>query len=421
MNTRKLAAQILERILIQGESWAKIELPTDLTPQDAAFVQALALGVLRYAFHLEALIQKLLLKPLKAKDQDINIVLMIGLFQLWRLQLPPHAVLFETVNAAPRKKSWAKSFINGVLREFLRQQPNLLNSLDALPNAPDWLVQTLRHAYPDQADLILHDQDIPAPMHLRINRLKTTRDHYLDLLSKAGIEILSQPDTPFYESNLTLKTPVSISQLPKFAEGWVSVQDLAAQQAARLLKLEDGQHVLDACAAPGGKTTHILESADVDLTALELDAKRAEKIHDNLKRLGLQAKVVCADATQIQPSSLFDRILLDAPCSGTGVIRRHPDIKVLRRPTDIESFSNTQLKLLQSLWPHLKPGGILLYATCSILPQENDSVIERFANEADFKVDSFTLERGRSTQFGWQLFPTPNGEDGFYYARLLKL
>jgi 16S rRNA (cytosine967-C5)-methyltransferase len=260
-------------------------------------------------------------------------------------------------------------------------------------------------------------------MTLRVNTAKASRDHYLALLAEAAIG--ARPAS-FAATGIYLENPVAVDQLPGFADGWVSVQDEASQLCAPLLHPMPGHRVLDACCAPGGKTCHILETEPglSELVALDIDAGRLDKVRQNLSRLNLSATITAADASDLGAwwdGRPFDRILLDAPCSATGVIRRHPDIKLLRTPADIDKLGEIQHKLLSTLWATLKPGGKLLYTTCSVLPEENDQVIATFLqNKGDCLPQPLSLVTGIATPYGHQLLPCPNGNDGFYYSLLQK-
>jgi len=433
LNSRAIAAQILSAVLADGNSLTKalsITLPDNA---DRGFIQELCYGVLRWYWQLNFITTLLVSKPLKEKDTDIHALLLIGLYQLIHLKTPSHAALNETVAAANElKKSWATKFINGVLRQFLREQTAILSKTNAGFTSryahPKWLLKLLQEAWPAQWEQIVTANNLRAPLTLRVNRLKTDRGTYLQLLTQQTIAATAIAQTA---QGIELVTPQDVTQLPKFAQGFVSVQDAAAQFAASLLDLAPGQRVLDACAAPGGKTAHILETEPEpgELVALEIDAMRCQKIQENLMRLQFlpenkAIKILCADAAQ--PISWwdgkpFDRILLDAPCSATGVIRRHPDIKFLRRATDIQDLAATQLQLLQTLWSVLKPSGLLVYATCSVLPQENFQVLAKFlATHADAKEKIITADWGIPVAIGRQILPGENNMDGFYYGCLEK-
>lgn len=418
MNPRTIAAKVIQ-LTLEGRSLADT-LENHPTKKDNALIHEMCFGVMRWHLQLEFIISELMDKPLKDKDSDVHALLLIGLYQLIFMRIPAHASINETVGAC--KKAWAKKVINGVLRSYERKadeiQQKVLENTEAHFSHPAWLVRNIKNAWPDNADAILKANNEHAPMTLRVNALKTKREDYIELLK----EIKATP-CALSTSHLTLETPLAAKKLPKFDKGFVSVQDEAPGLAATYLACEPGDIVLDACAAPGGKTCHLLEAQpDIKkLTAIDRDASRLKMVTENVNRLKLKAKTICADASNTDwwDSTPFNRILLDAPCSATGVIRRHPDIKYLRQPEDIHKVAETQLALLTSLWPMLAPGGTLLYATCSILPAENDDVIDLFlANTADAKIK--ILSGGMPTKHGIQFLPGVHNTDGFYYAALLK-
>lgn len=426
INSRTAAALILFDIFINKHSLSQVFHPhtQTLNQADSAFVQALVYGVLREKGYLEAIAQVLLEKPLKAKDQDIFILIMIGLYQIMSMRVPEHAAVSETVNAAKELgKDWATGLINGVLRRFVREKDAVIAKAKLKPQQshPAWLVKKIKASWPDRLLQILQKNDLAPPMHLRVNQQKVSREGYLERLAKA--EIKAQPHA-LSPVAVTLEQPVEVDELPHFQDGWVSVQDIAAQQAAYLLELKPSLRVLDACAAPGGKTAHILETEPtVQLLAIDQDAKRLARVQNTLDRLTLKASLLTADASADSwwDKKPFDRILLDAPCSATGVIRRHPDIKWLRQESDIPNLAALQLAILKNLWTMLNPGGLLVYATCSILPEENDQVINAFISQTEnAKILPLEFARGTKTQHGWQFFPEFNGTDGFYYAKLQK-
>jgi len=300
---------------------------------------------------------------------------------------------------------------------------SLNKKTDYLYSHPYWLIKRLKQAWPEHWQQVCAANNERAPMSLRVNAQRNSRDDYLQQLTAADISASNCPHSVY---GIKLEKPANVETLPGFGDGLCSVQDEAAQLAATLLQLEPGQHVLDACAAPGGKTCHLreLEPQLASLTALELDAERATRIHQNLERLQLNAKVVEGDASQPEQwwdQQHYDRILLDAPCSATGVIRRHPDIKLLRHDEDIAALAELQLQILSALWPLLKPRGILLYATCSVLPDENEQVLEKFLSQhSDVEILPIDADWGLAGPAGRQLFPQPQGHDGFYYARIQK-
>lgn len=429
---RKQAAKILTDIFINYTSLNK-SLATAfklINNEHKSLVQEMCYGTLRWYWQLDALSRLLIKKPLKEKDMDIYALVLIGLYQLMHMRTAKHAAINETAEAARElKKPWAVGLINAVLREFQRNSETLLSDIANNPAAqtahPKWLLKLLQKSWPHAWSAIIEANNQHPPLTLRVNRLQQTRASYLDTLKEQGI---SAHPSLFASHGITLEQPQDITQLPGFAAGEFSVQDEAAQLAANLLDLAPGQTVLDACAAPGGKTAHILETEPhlADLYAIDIDEERLIKIKENLQRLGLtqKAKLICTDASQpltMWTEPLFDRILVDAPCSATGVIRRHPDIKWLRRAEDISTLSQLQLQLLKNLWPLLKQNGLLVYATCSVLHQENSDVVSTFlAEQADAEEKLIDTDWGISANVGKQLFPQNKGHDGFYYACLKK-
>jgi len=423
-NLRSLAAQLIERVIDKGESLSAV-LPAaqkKVGDKDGALLQELCFGVLRTLPQLEALIGKLMARPLSGKQRVLHYLIMVGIYQLLYTRVPAHAALAETVAGAEvLKRANLKGLINGVLRQFQRQQAELIAEVDHAPQRylhPGWLLQRLQKAWPDNWQRIVDANNQRPPMWLRVNRQHHSRDSWLALLTESGKAAVAD-ETAF--DALRLEAPAPVGQLPGFADGWVTVQDLSAQRCALLLAPEDGEQILDLCAAPGGKTTHILEIApEAQVMAVDVDAQRLTRVKENLQRLNMQAEVKQGDGRT--PAAWcgerqFDRILLDAPCSATGVIRRHPDIKWLRRDRDIAELASLQREILDAIWPHLKPGGILLYATCSVLPDENEAQIDAFlSRHADARAEA--LPDGKIS--GLQVFPTIDGGDGFFYAKLIK-
>ena len=431
INVRALAAQVLGPLLRQHGSLSS-HLPDALNhcpEQDRALLQQLCFGTMRELFRLEAIADKLLKKPFQSRDFELQALLLIGLWQLRYSRIPPHAALNETVDACSAlNHDWARKLINAVLRRYQRDAESLEASLSSTPqfrwNHPQWMISKLAHNWPDHWQSILAANDQQAPMTLRVNKRQLTLESAQIKLQEAGIA--SSPG-PFSDSALVLEQAVDVHRIPEFAQGSFSVQDEAAQLAAGLVDARAGQRVLDACAAPGGKLCHLLEATPglQDVVAVELEPARAQRITDNLMRLGLEleCRLLTADATSQDwwDGTPFDRILVDAPCSGTGVIRRHPDIKLLRRGEDIAALAQVQLNILDNLWQMLSPGGRLVYATCSVFSQENERIIERFLHQhQDAEHLPVEAEWGEARPFGRQLFPTPGGHDGFYYAVLGK-
>ena len=435
---RALAATAVREVMREGRSLSSVLPPLLVQAADAdrPLVQELAYGVLRWRFRLDALLQDLIARPLKPKDQDVACLLRVGLYQLIHTAIPEHAAVHETVEAVRATgKTWAVPMANAVLRGYQRRRETLNAAVDAQPTAryshPAWLVDLLRRDWPNDYEEILSANNMRPPFVLRINTQRISIVDYRRALTAAGL-----PHTPVMHADaaLWLPDPVPVDRLPGFAEGHVSVQDAAAQLAAPLLTAARDMRVLDACAAPGGKAAHILETAPglAELIALDIDAARAERIRDNLQRLGFSARVLVGDAAQPRhwwDGRPFDRILLDAPCSATGVIRRHPDIKSLRRAADLDELTATQAQLLDALWPLLAPGGMLLYATCSVLRGENEQQIERFLQRhGDARHRELPGSWGRPVRYGRQILPSDGAVpsepgasmDGFYYAGLTK-
>jgi 16S rRNA (cytosine967-C5)-methyltransferase len=428
LDCRVAAAQILAAVCGQGQSLERqlARFESSVRERDRGLLRELCYGSLRWYPRLSALLDLLLQKPLKERDADVRAALIIGAYQILFTRIPEHAAISTAVEACRSlQKNWATGLVNGVLRTLQRNHTSLIEKLPAAALAahPDWLWQRLRAAWPEQAEAIFAADNEHPPLCLRVNHRQGSRADYLTALRDAGLDAES---CTFAAAGLRLAVPCDVETLPGFATGAVSVQDEAAQLAAPLLQLQAGQRVLDACCAPGGKTGHLLEQQPdlAELWALDSSAERLQRVAGNLQRLQLQARLICGDAAQ--PSTwwdgqLFQRILLDAPCSGTGVIRRHPDIKLLRRPDDIGRLVELQQSLLRAIWPLLAPGGILLYATCSMLPEENTQLLEKFiAETADAEELPIEEPWGLPQPVGRQLLPSAGGCDGFYYARLQK-
>lgn len=388
--------------------------------------QEIAYGGVRWYLAYQAYLDSHLKKPFKAKDRIINAILVTAFYQLDYTQQAPHAVVNEAVKlASALRRKWAAGVINAVLRAYLRLQDK-----QSLPNQqgwieqsfPPWLYDQIKQDWPDYISQILHASQAKPPMSLRVNVRQHTPQKYLQLLANADIEASPCTDS---QTGITLIKPMAVNKLPGFNTGGVSVQDEAAQIATTLLDLASGQRVLDACAAPGGKSMHILEiePALSKLTVLDFP-ERMPRLKDNFKRAGLHAAIVEGDLLTPDKwwnNTLFDRILLDAPCTGTGVIRRHPDIRFRRQAENIKEFTARQLSLLSSALSMLKPGGKLLYTTCSILVAENERCISQFI-EQTHGVHSLALPEniGINTPHGRQRLPGLHPGDGFYYALLQK-
>lgn len=425
MNARALAATALESVTVGGRSLTTALneiLPQAAKDKDRAFIQALCFGVLRHYWRLDFLLRQLASKPIR--DEQVRLLALLGLFQLEFTRVKPYAAVAETVSAAGRK-NWARPLLNGILRSYQRERDRLQSlaetDLEARYAHPAWLIERLRADWPNQFEAILLEGNRQAPLVLRVNARQADRDTYLAQLQEAGIDAKAAPFVPL---GIALTDAVAVERLPGFVEGRASVQDAAAQLAAQLLAVETGQRVLDVCAAPGGKTAAILEACPCDLVAVDIAPERTTRIHENLSRAGLEASVITGDATR--PNGWWDgkpfhRILLDAPCSASGVIRRHPDIKWLRRPEDIVTLAATQSQILESVWPLLAPGGLLLYATCSVLREENEARITEFlAAHPEAAERTIADEWGRAMLHGRQILPGEDGMDGFFYCLLAR-
>jgi len=405
MSARADAITILNNVIFQGHSLTP-ELKKFSDHPKAALIKQYCFGTLRWYFQLQEYLDQLVKKPLK--DPQLSCLILLAMYELDHMKTAEHAVVNESVKLTKKyNKDWARGLVNGVLRNFIRKKTSLNSNNFAHPK---WLLKELKQAWPSRWQEIVTENNTHAPMIIRVNQSKMSLDLYLDKFPIEAHKIEGYPEA------LRLETPVSVNKLPGFDEGIASVQDCSAQLAPHLLDLKSDQRVLDACAAPGGKSCHILELEPkiAELVAIDIDADRTQLIRENLERLHLNATVLTADATN--PDSwwdgkTFDRILIDAPCSATGIIRRHPDIKIHRTQQDIINLCEQQSKILNALWPLLAPDGLLVYATCSVLPQENNAIIQAFLT----KNSDATLAEPEK-----QLFPENNGGDGFYYAVLKK-
>ncbi|WIG57114.1 MAG: 16S rRNA (cytosine(967)-C(5))-methyltransferase [Rhodanobacteraceae bacterium] len=427
-DTRALAAEVLAE-LVHGASLREALKPAQAAlrdPRDRAFLTALCNEGARWWLRFDKALDALLQQPLRKREPVLHALLVLGLVQLEILQLPPHAAVAATVEAtrALGRGGFAK-LANAVLRRWLRERDALNGRLDAQPQTrsahPRWLIDVLARDWPEHVDAILAANNQSSPPMLRANARRTTRDLMLAALAQANVE--AQPHA-FLRDGVVLAANTDVTRLPGFAEGHFSVQDGAAQCAADVLDLHDGLRVLDACAAPGGKACHMLERADVRLLALDADARRTGAIRANFARLGLRGDVRTGDAgdpSQWWDGQPFDRILLDAPCSATGVIRRHPDIKLHRRAGDIAPLAREQSRLLAALWPLVTRGGRLVYATCSVLREENERIVDAFLDaHADARAEPCGLPAGHAAGVGRQILPGESGLDGMYYAVLEK-
>jgi 16S rRNA (cytosine967-C5)-methyltransferase len=424
------AAQALDAVISDGRS-ADAVLGAYEASADRAAVRAITLGTIRWYLRLAPAVEPLLTKP-SAVSAPVRALLIVAAHQIEYSRNAPEVTVDAAVDAARILKSErATGFVNAVLRRFLRERAQLFARIDqgepARTAHPQWLIGKLRAAWPHECAAMLAANNVHPPMTLRLNLSSASAQSYVAQLSQAGIE---SSVVQWIDSAIILNQPVSVSALPGFAEGWVSVQDAGAQLAPRLLDMRAGMRVLDACAAPGGKTGHLLERAPAGVTvmAADIDAERVARIDENLKRLGRTATLVVADVRELGgfwDGRPFDRILVDAPCSSTGVIRRHPDIKLLRRPSDIAQFATAQLAILKAAASMLAPGGRLIYCTCSVLPEENEVVVERLLRDLPAlhvgpMPPARALAPGASDRpLGVQLLPGADaGTDGFYYACL---
>ncbi len=402
------------------------EMGQALDISERARLQEIVYGSLRWFSRLDAIVNQLLDRPFRSRDRDLHGLVVAGLYQLEHMRTPAHAVVSQTVSATHvLKKRWAKGVVNHVLREYQRRRDEITNNLKdpaLVYGCPEWLLCEVMNAWPHEWQGILNNWNERPPLSLRVNVRKTSRDDYVAELGRHGIAARC---STLSAAGVVLDKPLPVHQLPGFSEGHVSVQDEAAQLVASALKLEPGLRILDACAAPGGKTCHLLEHEPElkALVALDLP-ERIAKIEQNCQRLQLDACIVGADARDPDTwwdGKLFDRILLDAPCTGTGVIRRHPDIRHQRRLDDIAQLADKQECLLHALWPLLAPGGQLLYVTCSILARENEQVVlSLLGRQNDATAPELAEIFGRPCKVGRQRLPGDDGADGFYYALLTK-
>jgi 16S rRNA (cytosine967-C5)-methyltransferase len=428
-NVRSIAARIITNLQNQRGSLAS-SLSQFSDHSEFPLLQELCFGTCRWYLTLEFLLESLTDKPLRNKDWDIKNLILIGLYQLRELSIPDHAVVNQTVSGTRQlNKPWAKSLVNGILRNYQRNHERLGRVLDSSEphiqcSCPEWLFDEIADAWKSETHTILENTNQRPPLTLRVNLSKKKPQEIHTLLSDNKI---SSKSSKIANTAIYLEKPMAVDEIPGFKEGWLSVQDESSQLVPNLLDIKQGHRVLDACSAPGGKTCAILESECLltEMVALDLSDARIERSRENLNRLGLKATLIQGDAAQ--PSEwwdgeLFDRILLDAPCSATGVIRRHPDIKVLRRNKDVEKLIKIQAELLSALWQCLKPNGLLLYTTCSILPRENNIQVERFVRRVNnAKYEGIPADWGVECGFGRQLLTgNKDGPDGFFFSLLCK-
>ncbi len=431
--TRAAAAEAVDMVVTSRRSLdAAIAIHESRLPaEERPLMRMLAFGALRHHWRLREWIDELVSRPLHKGDSVVNALLAVGLYQLIDTRVPDHAAVSLTVDAtrALRRPKLA-GLVNACLRRFRRENfaAREARSEEASWNHPQWLIDRLQKDWPDDVETILTENNARAPMWLRANASRQPAARYVERLREAG---LSASLTEAAPDALRLDEPCGIDALPGFADGDVSVQDAAAQIAARWLMTSGPSRVLDACAAPGGKSGHLAELGGdgFDLTAVDIDDERLARVRENHERLALPATVLRGDASkpgEWWDGRPFDGILLDAPCSATGVIRRHPDIKLLRRVGDVDELGALQGAMLRALWPLLAPGGRLLYVTCSVLAAENDEVVNGFLAGCDDAAEDAVLPNNNNRDLmrrkacGYQILPGTAGMDGFYYACLVK-
>jgi len=426
---RSDAARALARVVFDGVSLRAALAEANARTSDSrdrALLAASLFASTRWWLRLDAALARLMEKPLPPKAREIRALLVLGCAQIGVLGMPDYAVVASCVDAAralgqPRMSG----LVNAILRRYARERATLDADLDRDPVTrtahPRWLIDAIRRDWPDDADAILDANNREAALTLRVNRRRESVDALIERLLAGGVAAMPHPELP---DAVVLEESTDVTRLPGYSQGLFSVQDGAAQRVADLLDLSDGQRVLDACAAPGGKAAHALERAELDLVALDRDAGRLPRIAENLARLGLHADVRAGDATAPDgwwDGRLFDRILIDAPCSSTGIIRRQPDIRLHRRGADIEALASTQKRMLRALWPLLAPGGRLVYATCSLLRAENEAVLADFrAHFTEARDVAVPPHFGVAAGGGRQNLPGTGGMDGFFYAIVEK-
>jgi len=430
---RAAAAELVAGVAADGRSLDELLAGDPDEGSARGLKRSLAYGTLRWHFRLDAILHRLADRSPEQLPPRLRALVEVGLHQLLSGETAPHAAVAETVGAA-REMGFARAagFVNAVLRRFQRERDTILPEVDAdlaLRTAhPRWLVERLRRQYGVAAPAVLEANNAHPPMWLRVNRRRWSKAEATAALESAGFEVHGHPLAP---DALRVEPPSDVRRLPGFAEGRISVQDAAAQLAIELLRPQSGERILDACAAPGGKTCHVLERVEgrCELTALDASESRLARVRDSLARLGLDAQVLTGDAGKTGTwwdGRRYDRILLDVPCSATGVIRRHPDIKLLRRAGDIPALARRQARLLESAWRLLAPGGTLLYTSCSVLREENEDVVSRFlaaTPQARDQTPALTAgwpARPPGTGPGYAIRPGEAGMDGFYYACLLN-
>jgi len=434
---RAKAANVIDMVINKGRSLDRAIEAVNIDDENSqkSLFKAICYGTIRFHWELKAQLNEYISRPIRQKDKIIETLLVIGFFQIKHTRIPPHAIVTQTVEAARLlKKPNLCAFINAILRGFLRSglKEFIDKNEETIYNHPQWIINLLKNSWPDNWREIIENNNKQAPMWLRVNQKKMTGEKYLHKIANSqNIPIKEIGYIGDFNQSICLKNPIAVKSLPDFDNGFVSIQDGAAQIAAECLLNGFSGRILDACAAPGGKTGHLLEKINdgSSVTAIDIDPDRTKIIEENLKRLGLRAKIINADITDTKnwwDAKLFDLILLDAPCSASGVIRRHPDIKHLKRAEDIHSLNLIQLNIINSLWALLKPGGQLLYVTCSVFKEENDLVIQSFKeNHSDVITKNLLLNNNihdvmHKTMHGYQLLPGTKGMDGFYFSYLEK-
>ena len=416
-NVRTVALEAICSVVLNKRSLSAFNYPDDLN--DLSLIKSFVFGTIRFYHQLNDIVSGLLKHPIEKENLDIHCLMLLGAYQILHSNVAPHAIIFETVNVVnDLNKPWAKGLVNAILREVDRQK-HLLQKQPHYSH-PSWLVKKIKNNHPDHFEQIFANNNLQAPMGIRVHPTYQL-DDYQASLSAIGIESHQVDIAP---QALVLEKAVSVFKLPDFEQGACYVQDCSAQLAAYLLNPKEGELILDACSAPGGKTTHLSELAPKsNIVALDNDGERLKRVQQNIDRFSIKNITILQGNAQTQDwwdGKLFDKILLDAPCSATGVIRRHPDIKLLRKPKDITALVALQKDILANLWPMLKPGGILLYATCSILKSENEEqmscFLESYSDAQELKIN---LDWGINTKVGKQQLPSHNF-DGFYYAKLQR-
>ncbi|MET0254860.1 MAG: 16S rRNA (cytosine(967)-C(5))-methyltransferase RsmB [Luteibacter sp.] len=429
ISVRALAAEGLAEIALSGHSLREVAdraMPRLPDARDRALLTALLNEGARWWPRFDAALDRLLEKPIRRSDPVIHALLVTGLVQLEVLEMPGYAAVAATVEAVRElRRPRLAGLANAVLRRWQRERESLLAALDATPATrhahPAWLARAIAHDWPAQAEAVLAAANREPPLMLRVNRRRATREEVAEQLAHFDHEVTLHD---WLADGLVLPHSADVTRMPGFAMGNFAVQDGAAQVPADLLDLRDGQRVLDACAAPGGKACHALERADLELLAVESEPRRGTRIRQNLDRLGLKANIIigdAGDAARWWNGKPFDRIMIDAPCSATGVIRRRPDVRLHRRAADIDSLVAQQGRILAACWDTLAPGGTLLYVTCSLLRVENEGVVGAFIDaHADASALPIDLPVGQPAAIGWQILPGDGDLDGMYYALLRK-